>query len=128
MNFPSHLKYSKDHEWAQIDGGRVTVGITEHAQSALGDVVFVELPQIGRELKSGETFGVVESIKAVSDLYAPVSGKVVAVNTDLASNPSWINQDPYSKAWIIKLEMTDGKSANDLMDAAQYETLVKSLN
>jgi glycine cleavage system H protein len=91
MRFPNELKYTKDHEWAKIDGNQVTVGITDHAQSSLGDIVFVELPKVGRELKAGETFGVVESIKAVSDLYSPIAGKVVAVNDHAVSEPSSLN-------------------------------------
>jgi glycine cleavage system H protein len=127
MRFPNDLKYSKDHEWARIEGNKVTVGITDHAQSSLGDVVFVELPAVGRTLKKGETFGVVESIKAVSDLYAPVTGKVVEVNTALPDDPAKINREPQAGAWIAKIEMTDPSSASDLLDAAAYEKFVASL-
>jgi glycine cleavage system H protein len=127
MRFPNDLKYSKDHEWARIEGNKVTVGITDHAQSSLGDVVFVELPAVGRTLKKGETFGVVESIKAVSDLYAPVTGKVVEVNTALPDDPAKINREPQAGAWIAKIEMTDPSSASDLLDAAAYEKFVTSL-
>jgi glycine cleavage system H protein len=123
MRFPTELKYTKDHEWAKIQGKTATIGITDHAQSSLGDVVFVDLPKVGRELKKGETFGVVESIKAVSDLYSPASGKVVEVNSSLVSDSSAINKDPHGAAWLIKLEITDPSSATDLMDAASYSNL-----
>ena len=128
MRFPNDLKYTKDHEWARIEGKKVTVGVTDHAQSALGDVVFVELPQVGRVLKDHETFGVVESIKAVSDLYSPLAGKVIEVNSALADDPSRINRDPYGDAWLVRLELADGASTAGLMDAASYEKLVKSLS
>lgn len=127
MRFPAELKYTKDHEWAKVEGTTVTVGITDHAQSALGDVVFVELPAVGRILKKGETFGVVESIKAVSDLYSPIAGKVVAVNGDLPSDPSQVNQDPYKSAWMVKIELADASAAADMMSAGEYEKYVASL-
>ena len=127
MRFPNDLKYSKDHEWAKIEGNKATIGITDHAQSSLGDVVFVELPAVGRTLKKGETFGVVESIKAVSDLYAPLTGKVVEVNSALPDDPAKINREPHTGAWIVKMEMTDTSSAADLMDAAAYEKFVATL-
>jgi glycine cleavage system H protein len=128
MTFPKELKYTKDHEWAKVEGNTITVGITDHAQSALGDIVFCELPQPGRVLKAHETFGVVESIKAVSDLYAPLAGKVLASNTDLPNSPSDINQDPYGKAWLIKLEIADTSALKDLMDADAYSKYVETLN
>jgi len=127
MKFPSELKYTKDHEWTKTDGKVVTVGITDHAQSALGDVVFVELPKLGRELKSHETFGVVESIKAVSDLYSPVAGKVVEINAELPDNPSSVNSDPYGSAWMIKVEVSDASTLSGLMDAKAYTDYVQSL-
>jgi glycine cleavage system H protein len=127
MRFPTELKYSKDHEWARVEGNRVTVGVTDHAQSALGDIVYVELPAVGRSLKKGETFGVVESIKAVSDLYAPVTGKVTEVNSALTGDPGQINKDPHGSAWMVKLEVTDPASLSDLMDSAAYSKLVESL-
>ncbi len=125
MNFPANLKYTKDHEWARIEGNVATVGVTDHAQSALGDVVFVELPKVGRALKKGETFGVVESIKAVSDLYSPLDGKVLEVNAGLPDDPSAVNNDPYGAAWMVKIELA-GTPA-DLMDAAAYSQFVASL-
>jgi glycine cleavage system H protein len=127
MRFPSNLKYTKDHEWAKVEGNRVTVGITDHAQSALGDVVFVELPAVGRVLKKGETFGVVESIKAVSDLYSPVAGKVVEVNSKLPDDPATVNRAPHTDAWIVKLEVTDPSALSDLLDSATYEKYVTEL-
>jgi len=127
MKFPSTLKYTKDHEWAKTEGNQITVGITDHAQNALGDIVFVELPKVGRELKAGETFGVVESIKAVSDLYAPVSGKVVAINEAAIAEPSLLNRDPHSGAWLIKMELTDLNSLTGLMDSDKYISFVESL-
>ena len=126
MRFPKELKYTKDHEWTKIEGNIATIGITDHAQSALGDIVFCELPQVGRALKFHETFGVVESIKAVSDLYSPLAGKVTGANTALADNPSSINQDPYG-SWMIKLEMTDPSATKDLMDADAYSKYVETL-
>lgn len=128
MNFPDSLKYTKDHEWALVEGTKVTIGITDHAQNSLGDIVFVEVPKIGRVLKAGETFGVVESIKAVSDLYSPVAGKVLEVNGSLAGEPSQLNSDPYGKAWIAKIEMADASAATGLMDSKAYATYVKSLS
>lgn len=127
MRFPAELKYTKDHEWAKVEGRTITVGITDHAQRALGDVVYVDLPAEGRTLKKGETFGVVESIKAVSDLYSPVTGKVVSVNAPLKDDPSQVNKDPHAGAWMVKIEITDPASANDLMDAAAYAKYVETL-
>jgi glycine cleavage system H protein len=127
MRFPAELKYTKDHEWARIEGNQVTVGITDHAQSALGDVVFVELPAVGRQMKKGETFGVVESIKAVSDLYSPIAGKVTEVNSSLPDDPARINREPHSGAWLVRMEITDSASLNDLMDAQAYEAYVAGL-
>ncbi|MGK5087215.1 glycine cleavage system protein GcvH [Bdellovibrionota bacterium FG-2] len=131
MSFPNNLKYTKDHEWARLEspGGKIiTVGVTDHAQSALGDIVFVELPAAGRVLKKGETFGVVESIKAVSDLYSPVSGKVLEINSALPNDPSLINKEPHAGAWMLKLEMTDTNALNELMDADTYTKYVESLH
>ncbi len=124
MDAPANLRYTKDHEWLRVEGNVGVVGITDHAQDALGDVVFVELPQVGAEVKAGRPFGVVESVKAVSDLYAPVSGKVIEVNAGLPDNPEQINKDPYG-AWMIKIEMADPKEADGLMTADAYRTLVE---
>ena len=126
MRFPADLKYTKDHEWAKLDGKTLTVGITDHAQGALGDVVFVDLPKSGRELKKGETFGVVESIKAVSDLYSPVTGKVVESNSALPDDPAQINREPHG-AWMIKIEVSNPSELSDLMDSQTYSKFVESL-
>ncbi len=127
MHFPTHLKYTKDHEWAKIEGNLVTVGITDHAQSALGDIVYVELPKVGRLLKEGETLGVVESIKAVSDLFSPITGKVTKINPAVADEPSQLNRDPHGEAWLVQMELTDPASVNHLMDATQYTQHVASI-
>jgi glycine cleavage system H protein len=117
--------YTKSHEWLVVDGKTVTVGITDFAQAQLGDVVFLELPNPGRKLEAGESFGVVESVKAASDLYSPVSGRVAAVNDKLAGKPELINSDPYGDGWILKLEMT-GELPKDLMDEAAYKTFTET--
>ena len=122
---PSNLLYASSHEWVTTDGGEVTVGITDYAQHALGDVVFVELPEVGRTLEQGDTFGVVESVKAASDLYAPVSGEVVAVNEALIDAPETVNNDPYTAGWMIKVRARDFENERGaLMDAAAYEQQV----
>jgi len=128
MSYPNHLKYTKEHEWAElVSDTRIKVGITDHAQNSLGDIVFLELPKVGRELKAHETFGVVESIKAVSDLYSPVNGKVVETNHPLASDPGKINSNPHSE-WMLTLESADAKAQfNSLMDAAAYADFVRSI-
>lgn len=128
MKFPAELKYTKEHEWTRTEGKVITIGVTDHAQSALGDVVFVDLPKVGRELKAGETFGVVESIKAVSDLYAPVAGKVVEVNSGLINEPSLVNSDAYGGAWMIKVEVAAADALSGLMDATAYQQYVASLS
>lgn len=125
--YPSNLKYTKDHEWALVDGNIATIGITHHAQDALGEVVFVELPPRGKTLKKGDTFGVVESIKAVSDLYSPISGVVKEVNTSLVDEPGMANSDPYQKAWMIKVELSDKADLQSLLSVDDYKKLVDSL-
>jgi len=125
MLFPEDLKYTREHEWCRIQGNRATVGITDHAQDALGDIVYLELPAVGDLVKKGETFGVVESTKAVSDLFAPVSGKVVEVNDPLADAPESINQDPYEEGWMIQVEFTDPRELQDLLDQAAYQKFVE---
>jgi glycine cleavage system H protein len=124
MAYPTAFRYTKEHEWVQIDGKRARVGITDHAQAELGDVVFVELPSMGTVVKKGGHLGTVESVKAVSDLFAPVSGKVVAVNSDLETSPETVNQSPHADGWIAVLEISDPAEANDLLDAAAYEALL----
>lgn len=118
-------RYTKTHEWIQVDGKSVTVGITDFAQSQLGDVVFLELPSAGRKLAVRETFGVVESVKAASDLYAPVAGRVTAVNEKLAGKPELVNQDPYGEGWLLKLELT-GDLPSDLLDEAAYKEVAEA--
>lgn len=124
MAYPASFRYTKEHEWVQIEGKRARVGITDHAQAELGDVVFVELPSMGTVVKKGGHLGTVESVKAVSDLFAPVSGKVVAVNSDLETSPETVNQSPHADGWIAVLEISDPSEANDLLDAAAYEALL----
>ncbi|HUB05739.1 MAG TPA: glycine cleavage system protein GcvH [Myxococcales bacterium] len=121
MAYPDDLKYTKDHEWARPNGKVVTVGITDFAQDHLGDVVYVELPKVGEQVKKGEPFGVVESTKAVSELFAPVSGKVVEVNTPLVDGPESINEDPYEEGWMIQVEVDDAKELDGLMTADAYQ-------
>ena len=118
MNYPAELKYTKDHEWMKLEGDTAIIGITDFAQDALGDVVFINLPEVGDEVTAGESFGDVESVKAVSDVNSPVSGVIVAVNEELADSPELLNEDPYG-AWIIKVEQISGQE--DLLDAAAYE-------
>ena len=119
-DFPDDLSYSKDDEWLRIEGARVVVGITDYAQKQLGDIVYVELPAVGTTLHQGDVFGVVESVKAVSDLYAPVSGEVVEINAELASRPETVNEDCYGDGWMIALAVDDPAEANELLDAAAY--------
>ena len=124
MEFPEDLKYSKQHEWVLVESGVATVGITDYAQDQLGDIVFVELPAVGDKVSKEDAFGVIESVKAVSDIYAPVSGKVLEVNDDLPENPEMLNEDSYGDGWIIKIEMNDPDELLDLMTAAEYEEYV----
>ena len=124
MLVPDDLRYTKDHEWIRVEGARSTVGITDFAQDALGDVVFVELPAVGTVLTQGQTFGVVESNKTVSDLFAPVSGTVEAVNEELRTRPELVNQEPYGAGWMIRL--TVGGGTDDLLDAAAYRAHVEA--
>lgn len=122
---PADLKYAKSHEWLKLEGdGTATVGITDYAQGSLGDITFVQLPKVGATLKAGETFGVVESVKAASDLYAPAAGTVVAVNTALDSAPETVNQAPYEGGWMLKLKLADDAAAASLLDATAYNALL----
>jgi glycine cleavage system H protein len=123
MAFPADFKYTKEHEWVKIDGDTATIGITDHAQESLGDIVFVELPKIGAEVSAHKSFGTVESVKAVSDVYAPISGTVTAVNDDLTGSPEKINSDAHG-SWMIKIKVKDAGEANSLMSAADYEKYV----
>jgi glycine cleavage system H protein len=122
-NVPAELKYTREHEWAKVEGDRARIGITAFAQEQLGDVVFVELPKVGAKVTAMKTFGVVESVKAVSDLFAPVTGEVVEVNTDLAKTPELVNSDPYGKGWMLVVKMTSPQEVDGLMSAADYEKL-----
>lgn len=124
MNTPKELRYTKEHEWVQVDGNTVRIGITDFAQSELGDIVFVELPEVGDEISADEPFGSVESVKTVSELYAPVSGKVVEVNADLDDSPEFVNESPYEKAWMIVVELSDTSQVDSLMTAEQYEEMI----
>jgi len=123
MNTPANLKYTKDHEWLLVDGDTGTVGITEFAQGELGDVVFVELPAVGRALAQHESFGTIEAVKAVSDLYAPVSGTVLEVNAALASQAEIVNKDPYGKGWMVKIRLTNPAEVAGLLNADSYAAL-----
>jgi glycine cleavage system H protein len=125
-NIPSDLKYTKDHEWARQQGNVVVVGVTQHAQEALGDVVYVELPKVGTTITAGKQFGVIESTKAVSELYAPVTGKVVKVNDALSDKPDTVNADPYGAGWIIEVELSDTKQLDGLLSADAYADLLKN--
>ena len=124
--YPADLKYSKEHEWVKVEGKRGRIGLTHHAQKALGDVVFVEVPKVGRAVKQMEAFGVVESVKAVSDVYSPVSGAVVEVNATLETTPELINKDCYGAGWIIVVEMANPKELDALMDVKAYEAFLAS--
>ena len=123
MQVPADLIYSSDHEWIRRDGSTVRMGITDYAQDALGDVVFVQVPSVGATVAKGQSFSEVESTKSVSDIYAPVSGKVTAVNTALGNTPELVNSDPYGEGWICEIEMTDEAELGDLLDAAGYSAL-----
>jgi glycine cleavage system H protein len=125
MNVPDGLRYSSDHEWARLDGGRVRVGITDYAQDALGDVVYVQIPAVGAAVAAGESFSEIESTKSVSDVYAPLTGTVVSVNDALADNPQLVNEDPYGDGWLCEIELADEAEFESLLDAAAYRSLVE---
>ena len=124
MSYPDNYKYTKEHEWVLVEGGHATVGITDHAQHELGDIVFVDLPKVGAQATKGHTFGSVESVKAVSDIYAPVSGEITAVNNLLSNSPEKLNEDPHGAAWLIKVKLSSADEVNELMNAAQYQEYV----
>lgn len=123
-NYPADLKYTKEHEWARVEGKRARVGITAYAQEQLGDVVFVELPKVGAKVSQMQPFGVVESVKAVSDLFAPLSGEVAEVNAELLKKPELINQDPYGKGWMLVIQVSSPQEVNALLTVKQYEELL----
>ena len=124
MAYPSNLKYTKDHEWVEMAGDRATVGITDYAQQQLGDVVYIDLPDVGMKLKAGQSFGTIESVKAVSELYSPAAGEVVEVNTALKDKPEQVNGNPHG-SWMIRLKLADAAATGGLLDASQYADLVK---
>ena len=121
MNTPNDIKYTKEHEWVSLDGETATIGITDYAQSQLGDIVFVEFPDINSEINQNETFGVIEAVKTVADLFAPVSGEVIELNSSLEDSPNFINSDPYGSGWIIKIKINDSNEYNGLMSSDVYE-------
>jgi glycine cleavage system H protein len=125
MNTPKDLRYSAEHEWVKVEGEKVRIGITDFAQSELGDIVFVELPEVGDEITLDQPFGSVESVKTVSELYAPVSGKVVEINEELNDSPEFVNESPYEKAWMITVELSDGSEVEKLMTSEKYEEMIK---
>ncbi len=122
--YPAGYRYTKEHEWVSVEGAAGTIGITDYAQAELGDVVFVELPKVGAQLKAGQSLGTVESVKAVSEIFSPVSGEVTETNPALSDSPEKINQDPHGTAWLVKIRLADPKEASSLMDAASYEAYI----
>ncbi|MDT8317042.1 MAG: glycine cleavage system protein GcvH [bacterium] len=127
MEFPAECKYTKEHEWVRVEGDMAEIGITDYAQDSLGDIVFLELPETGTEIKREDSFGVVESVKAVSDLYAPISGTIEETNEPLADTPELINEHPYSDGWIIKIKMNNPSELDTLLDAKAYEAYIKEI-
>jgi glycine cleavage system H protein len=125
MEIPKELRYSEEHEWATVDENVATIGITDYAQEQLGDIVYIELPETGTQVTKGDKFGVVESVKAVSDLYSPVTGTVVTVNTGLPNTPETVNEEPYGDGWMIRVEMSNPEELDDLMTAAEYEKFIE---
>ena len=124
MKNPEHLYYTKEHEWAEFKDGKVIIGITDYAQSQLGDVIFLEFPEVGQEFSSGDVFGEVEAVKTVSELYSPLSGKVVELNDELENSPDLVNSDPYGNGWLIKIEPNNPGEKDELMDHLSYKKLV----
>ena len=124
MNTPSELKYTKDHEWVKMEGNVATIGITDFAQSELGDIVFVDVDSVDEDLQSGDVFGSVEAVKTVSDLFLPVSGKIIEFNADLEDSPELLNSDPYGKGWIIKMEVEEGTDLSELLSAEDYQATI----
>ena len=124
MGYPTSFRYTKEHEWVNTEGGVATIGITDYAQSELGDVVFVELPKVGTKLETGKSFGNVESVKAVSEIYAPAAGEVTSANAELANKPELLNSDPHGAGWLVKVKLASPAEVNGLMDAAAYEAYI----
>lgn len=125
MEFPEEFKYTEEHEWVMVENDVVTIGITDFAQDQLGDVVFVELPEVGDQVQLGKPFGVVESVKAVSDVYAPVTGEVLEVNDTLPDDPETLNNSPYEEGWMLKIRLTEAAELDDLMDAEAYQSFIE---
>ena len=124
MNVPEELKYTKDHEWARVENDIVTVGITDYAQGELGDIVYLDLPEVGTRVEADATFGTIEAVKAVSDLFAPISGEVVEVNSNLEDKPEVVNDDPYGEGWMIKIKISNMEEIDNLLNEAQYKELI----
>ena len=124
MNYPDNLRYTKDHEWIRIEGDEAVIGITDFAQHELGDIVYVEIESVGKDLNEGDVFGTVEAVKTVSDLFLPVAGSVIEVNPKLNTNPEIVNSDPYGEGWMVRMKLANPKEAEELMDAAAYGQLV----
>lgn len=124
MNFPENLKYTKEHEWVSIEGDVATIGITEFAQSELGDIVFVEIETEGENLDQNEVFGTIEAVKTVSDLFMPITGEIIAINTDLEDAPESVNESPYENGWMVKIKASDLSQIDDLMDVSAYKSLI----
>ena len=125
MILPQDLKYTKEHEWLKVDGETAIIGITEHAQSELGDIIFIEFPNVDQKIEKNEPFGTIEAVKTVADLFAPVSGKVIEINETLEDNPEFVNSDPYVNGWIVKVSISDISEMEELMSADKYEELIK---
>jgi glycine cleavage system H protein len=125
MNFPDNLKYTKEHEWIKVEGDEAHIGITEHATNELGDIVFIEIETLGESFGSGDTFGTIEAVKTVSDLFMPVSGEVIEVNPKLEDNPEIVNKDPYGEGWLIKVKIENPDELNELLSSADYKDLVE---
>ncbi|MCX6120408.1 MAG: glycine cleavage system protein GcvH [Ignavibacteriales bacterium] len=124
MNFPEHVKYTADHEWIRVEGQFGWIGITDYAQSELGDIVYIEIPAVGTKVEKGKSFGTIEAVKAVSDLFAPVAGEVVEVNAEMKDHPEVVNKDPYGKGWMVKIAITEPAQLDTLLDVQAYKTLV----
>lgn len=124
MNFPSNLKYTKDHEWIKIEGNVGIIGVTDHAQSELGDIVYIDIPDESANLSRGDSFGTIEAVKTVADMYAPISGKIIEVNKSLNDAPETVNADPYEKGWIVKIELSDLSELDSLLDVEAYKDIV----
>lgn len=125
MNFPEDLKYSKEHEWVRVSGNVATIGISDYAQDQLGEIVFVELPDEGEEFEKDDAFGVVESVKSVNDIFAPITGKIIEVNDPVVDSPEIVNEDPYAEGWLVKIEIADPKELGELMSAKDYAAYIK---